>query len=276
MTFKNPSDVRGRGDSFASSRAGRDQDARLAVWLSGPSTEAAEIASQLGYGAAVLDIEHGAFDLDDLNRYVPFLRALGLVVLAKVLAPERGPIQQALDFGADAVVIPHVLGVEHAREVTAFAKFPPLGDRSFAGGRTTGYGGFNDTWVSDQDSLTRCYPMIEDDGAIEEIEQILALPSVDGVFVGPSDLSLRRGRGAYARTPGDFDDLERIAKASRAARKPWILPAWSSEEKQFAVEHSAAHIVLTMQHSALLDGLRSSLEETKELIRTLPGNRPQA
>jgi 4-hydroxy-2-oxoheptanedioate aldolase len=275
MTCEDQSDLLDQVDSFGESRHGKVPDPRLAVWLSSPSTEAAEIARHLGYGTAVLDIEHGAFDLDDLNRYVPFLRALGFVVLAKVLAPERGPIQQALDFGAHAVVIPHVLGVDHAREVTAFAKFPPLGDRSFAGGRTTNYGGFNDSWVSVQDSLTRCYPMIEDHGAIEEVAEILALPTVDGVFLGPSDLSLRRFRGAYARTPGDFADLELVAKASRAANKAWILPAWSKEEKQFAVEYSADHIVLAMQHSALMEGLRSALEETRELIRTSPGNRPR-
>lgn len=81
---------------------------RYAVWLSDPSLAAAEIARGLGYGAAVLDIEHGAFDVADLERYIPFLRSLGLEVLAKVQGPDRVPIQQALDFGADAVVIPHV------------------------------------------------------------------------------------------------------------------------------------------------------------------------
>lgn len=250
------------------------QDPRFAVWLSAPSPEAAEIACQLGYGVTVLDVEHGAFDLDDLNRFVPFLRSLGFVVLAKVLAPERGPIQQALDFGADGVIVPHVLGLEHAREVTAFAKFPPLGDRSFAGGRTSAYQGFDDDWVSLQDERTRCYPMIEDHGAIEEIEAILALQTVDGVFVGPSDLSLRRGRGAYARTAGDFADLAVIAKAAAAAGKPWILPAWSTDEKQFAVEHSAAHIVLTMQHTALMEGLRSALDEVRQMCTTSPYRSP--
>jgi len=187
-------------------------------------------------------------------------------VLVKVLAPERSPIQQALDFGADAVVVPHVLGVEHAREVTAFAKFPPLGDRSFAGGRTSRYGGFDDDWVTEQDRRTRCYPMIEDRGAIEEIEEILALPTVDGVFVGPSDLSLRRGRGAYAREDRDFADLALVAKAAAAADKPWILPAWSAEEQQFAVDNSAAQIVLTMQHSALMAGLGAAMDEARAMV----------
>jgi 4-hydroxy-2-oxoheptanedioate aldolase len=240
-------------------------DPKVAIWLSTPNVAAAEIARDLGFGAAVLDIEHGAFDLPALDRYIPFLRALGFDVLAKVLAPERGPIQQALDFGANAVVVPHIAGRQHAAEVTRFAKFPPAGDRSYAGGRTTRYGGFDDAWVITQDRETRCYPMVEDAGAIDELEAILALPTVDGLFVGPSDLSLRRGRGAYARNDGDFADLGLIAKAAAAAGKPWILPAWSTEEKRFALEHGAAQIVMTREHGALAAGLRGALAEMRQL-----------
>lgn len=240
-------------------------DRRYAIWLSDPSFAAAEIARGLGYGAVVLDIEHGAFDLADLERFIPFCRATGLEVLAKVLGPERGPIQQALDFGADAVVIPHVADAEHAREVTAFAKFPPRGDRSFAGGRTTAYGGMSDAWVAEQDAKTRCLPMIEDAGAIEEIDEILALPTVDGVFVGPSDLSLRRERGAYTRVDGDFTDLAVVAKAAAEAGKPWVLPAWSSAEKEFAANHGVDQLALIMQHGALAAGFAAPLREMRDI-----------
>ncbi|WP_425638417.1 aldolase/citrate lyase family protein, partial [Agrobacterium radiobacter] len=134
---------------------------KSAVWLSGPNIAAAEIAASIGYTAVVLDIEHGSFDLDTLERFIPVLKGLGMEVLAKVLAPERGPIQQALDFGADAVVIPHILDATHAEKTCAFAKFPPHGERSFAGGRTVAYGSPDDQWFIDQDRKTRCYPMIE-------------------------------------------------------------------------------------------------------------------
>lgn len=236
-------------------------DRRCAVWLSDPSFAAAEIARGTGYGAVVLDIEHGSFDLADLERFIPFAKALGMEVLAKVLGPERGPVQQALDFGADAVVIPHVENLAHAREVTAFAKFPPLGDRSFAGGRTTGYGAVTDAWVAEQDSKTRCLPMIEDSGALDELAAILALDTVDGVFVGPSDLSLRRERGAYARGDADFADLGRVAEVCAAAGKPWVLPAWSAEEKEFAVRRGADQLALIMQHGALAAGFAGPFEQ---------------
>jgi 4-hydroxy-2-oxoheptanedioate aldolase len=220
------------------SKSSSTPDRRFAAWLSSPSFAAAEIVADLGYGAVVLDIEHGAFDLADQERYIPFLRSIGLEVLAKVLAPERGPIQQALDFGATAVVVPHIEGAEHAREICAFGKFPPLGDRSFAGGRTTSYGGFDNAWVAEQDAATRVYPMVEDAGAIEQIDQILALDTVDGVFIGPSDLSLRR-----------------------------VLPAWTAEEKGFALEHGADQLVLTMEHGALQSGFRAALELTQDLAK---------
>ncbi len=242
-------------------------DRRYAIWLSGPNVAAAEIARQVGCGAVVLDIEHGTFDLAALERFIPLAKAIGHEVIAKVLGPERGPIQQALDFGADVVAIPHVENAAHARAVTAFAKFPPLGDRSFAGGRTSSYGGFTDDWVREQDARTRCYPMIEDAGAIEQVEEILALPTVDGIFVGPSDLSLRRNRGAYARTDGDFADLALLAAAARAAGKPWLLPAWSSEEKRFAVEHGADQLAITMEHGALLAGFAAARDEVAALDR---------
>lgn len=237
-----------------------------AVWLSGSNVPAAEIAARIGYTAAVLDIEHGSFDLDTLDRFIPVLKGLGLEVLAKVLGPERGPIQQALDFGADAVIIPHILDADHAKRICAFAKFPPKGDRSFAGGRTVQYGGPDDQWFLDQDANTRCYPMIEHAGALRDIEAILALDTVDGVFIGPSDLSLRRDRGAYKRTPADFADLKIIADAAHKAGKHWLLPAWSVSEKEFALANDAYALVLTMEHGALALGLQDAWQTTQSLI----------
>ncbi|KQT52521.1 MULTISPECIES: aldolase/citrate lyase family protein [unclassified Aureimonas] len=237
-----------------------------AIWLSSANVAAAEIAAGIGYTVAVLDIEHGSFDLAALDRFIPALKGLGFEVLAKVLGPERGPIQQALDFGADAVIIPHILDVEHAKRVCAFSKFPPIGDRSFAGGRTVAYGGPDDRWVADQDANTRCYPMIEHAGALRDVDQILALPTVDGVFIGPSDLSLRRDRGAYKRSAADFADLKTVADAAHKAGKRWILPAWSVSEKEFALANRAYSLCLTMEHGALALGLQDAWKTTQALL----------
>ncbi|TYL55409.1 4-hydroxy-2-oxovalerate aldolase [Nocardioides sp. BGMRC 2183] len=237
----------------------------IAIWLTEPSIAAVEMGRLAGYDTVVLDIEHGLFDLHALDRLIPFIRAKGMRVIAKVLGPERGPIQQALDFGADAVAIPHVESAEHAAQVCGFAKFPPLGDRSFAGGRTSDYRGFTDAWVTAQDRDTHCYPMIEDASAFDEVKAILDLPVVDGIFVGPSDLSLRRDRGAYSVTDEDLADIRHLARAAKDAGKPWLLPAWSAAEQRLAVEEGAATIVASMQYGAMLAGFTSTIENLQQI-----------
>ncbi|MCW2643130.1 MAG: 4-hydroxy-2-oxovalerate aldolase [Dactylosporangium sp.] len=244
-------------------------DPRAGFWLSGPNVPAAEIAAHLGYGFVVLDIEHGTFDLASLERFIPLLKGLGLEVISKVLGPERSPIQQALDFGSDGVIIPHVEDLAHARYLSQFAKFAPKGSRSFAGGRTTSYGGFSDAWIEAQNSGTTCFPLIEDIGALRDIEGILALDTVDGVFIGPSDLSLSRGRGAYSRTPEDFDDITHVAHAAKAAGKPWIISAWSAEEKELAVKLDTPKVLLVMEHGALVEGFSNGLAAIRALSLTL-------
>lgn len=233
---------------------------KLAVWLTTPNHLMVEIARDIGYRRFVLDIEHGIFDLDPTDRLVALINALGLEVYAKVLGPQQVPIQQALDMGCDGVIIPHIGTLEHAREVTAAAKYPPLGTRSFAGTRTAHYGGAGQEYYERENARTKCFPMVESKEALADIEAIMALPTVDGVFPGPSDLSLSRGRGAYANTDADKADLRRIAQAARAAGKPWIMPAWSRPERALAMELGAEFMVVVDETGSLYTGLSQALK----------------
>jgi 4-hydroxy-2-oxoheptanedioate aldolase len=233
---------------------------KLAVWLTTPNHIMVEIARDLGYRRFLLDIEHGLFDLEPTDRLVAFIKALGLEVYAKVLGPSAVPIQQALDLGVDAVIIPHIGSVDHAREVTAAAKYPPLGARSFAGTRTAKYGGVTPEWYENENRRTRCFPMIESKEALENVEAILALPTVDGVFPGPSDLSLSRGRGAYRNTDADRADLTRIATAARKAGKPWIMPAWTRAERDFVSNLGPEFMIVVDETGSLYTGLAQALK----------------
>lgn len=236
------------------------------AWLSDSSVAVGEIVANQGYDFVVLDIEHGAFDLAILERFIPVLKGLGLQVFSKVLVPERGAIQQALDFGSDGVIIPHIEGLEHAKKVTDFAKFPPLGSRSLAGGRTMNYAGYDDEWVAAQNRDIKIFPMVEDPGALDEIEAIAALDTVDGIFIGPGDLSLMRGRGVYRQADADFDDFRRVVAAARANDKPWVLPAWTTVEKEFAIAEEADYVLLVMQHAAIAHGYGAARELMDELV----------
>jgi len=219
----------------------------LAFWMTQPTFPHIEIAHDAGFRRVVLDIEHGTFGLDALDRVIPFCRALGMTVYAKVLGPQAETIQQALDFGADAVVIPHIEDVAHAEAVCRAAKYPPLGTRSYSGGRPVRYGPATDSYGADQNRQTRCYPMIESPASLRDVEAIAALPMVDGLFVGPTDLSLTQGAVRYSFSDQDRADIIRCAKAAKAAGKTWILPAWTAPERALAREYGAEVLVVGAQ-----------------------------
>ncbi len=228
---------------------------RIGCWLAAPDIVFIEIAADLGYGTLVLDAEHGIFDLKDFDRLIPFARRLGFDVFVKVEGPRAEPIQQALDFGASGVIVPHIGAVAHARSVCAAAKYPPLGTRSYAGARTVRYGAPAPTYFDDDNRATLCFAMVETAESFQDVAAIAALPMVDGIFAGPSDLSLTRGRGRYGFTDADRADIGHIAAVCRAAGKPWIMPAWRADEKVFADEHGAAITLIAEQQSAMAIGL---------------------
>ncbi|MFC3051863.1 HpcH/HpaI aldolase family protein [Kordiimonas pumila] len=233
----------------------------FAFWLSTPNPMMVEAAHDKGLTRLVLDLEHGAFDQSQLNMFIPFCKALGFEICAKVLAPEAMAIQQALDFGADAVIIPHVEGVDHAREVTAHAKYPPLGNRSYAAGRIVRYDALPAGFFQNENNRVKCYPMVESSAALTDVEAILALPTVDGLFVGPSDLALSRGRSTYCFDGDDRTDIKRIAVAAEKFKKPWIMPAWTQAERQFSLENNAAWLVALNEFGVAMAGLGAGLTQ---------------
>lgn len=232
----------------------------IALWMSQPHHGYLEIARTLGVKSLILELEHGTFDLSTLDQFLAFTRALDMPVLTKILAPNAESIQQALDFGSDGVIVPHLLGVEHARAVTRAAKYPLLGVRSYTGGRVFGYARPAGDAFDRENVRSKCYAMIETAESLADVERIIALDTVDGLFPGPSDLALARGRGAYAFNDADRADLRRIAEAARDAGKPWVMPAWTAAERQFAREECASLLVIATQTMTVRAGIASIID----------------
>ncbi len=235
----------------------------IAFWLETVSQAACEIAALAKYRIVLLDMEHGVLSMEAADRLIPFCQRLGLTVYSRVAAAERVPIQHALDSGADGVILPQIHDAQHAREVTAFAKYPPLGTRGMGYSRTMEYGATPHGFAEAENRRARCYAMIETARALDEVDIIASLETVDGLFIGPSDLSLARGRGTYRATLGDAVDARRVAAAAAAARKPWAMPAPDRKLFKFAAKHGAEFVSVSDDLTALRRGFASSLVEAK-------------
>ena len=231
----------------------------LAFWLETASLPACEIGSVVGFRIMVLDMEHGVIPPDHAERLIAFGKRLGLTVYSRVASPERVPIQRALDAGADGVILPQVRDLAHARAVSAFAKYPPLGSRGLGFGRTMAYGATADTFPEDENRRTICHPMIETPGALADAAAIAALDTVDGLFIGTSDLSLTRGRGLFTASDEDLADARRVAAAAHGVGKRWGMPAPSPAVLAFATEHGAGYVTVADDLTALRTGFEAAL-----------------
>ena len=231
----------------------------VGFWLMTANLQACEIGAEVGYDIVVLDLEHGVFNPESTDRVVAVGKARGLAVYARVASAERAGIQHALDAGADAVIVPQIRDVEHARQAASAAKYPPLGTRGIGHGRANRYGGFTPELLEAENRRTQLLVMIETQEAFDDVERIAALPAVDGLFIGPGDLSLTRGRGLNRDTPADAADHRRIVEAARAAGKPWSMAAGHPRRRRFAADLGAAFITTTDDLSAMRAGLAGDL-----------------
>ncbi len=235
------------------------------LWLASANAAAVEAAKIHGCEGITIDLEHGVFDRSDVDSLILLARESGLLSFARVAEPSRIAIQNALDSGASGVIIPHIDDLGHAREVTGYAKYPPMGDRSVGGGRTFGYGGGGETFFASENARIRCYPMVETAGALEDVDAILELDCVDGIFLGPADLNMARGRrGTFG--PEDAADRRRVAGACRAAGKDFGMNVYTTEDMEASRELGLTFAALIDDVAAVIDGYGRTVGDARRII----------
>lgn len=228
-----------------------------AIWMSTPNLDLLEIGYNTGFRAVVCDVEHNAFSPDRREALVVAAKALGMVIFFKIEAPEPVWVQRAVDLDVDGVIIPHAGRLEDVRAAVETAKFPPLGTRSYAAGRSARFSAPDADYFARCNREILCLPMIETAEAFEDVEAILGHDCVDGVFVGPFDLALTRGRPTYAFTEADRADIAHLAQAAKDAGKIWWMPTWRPEEQKFAKDHGATTRVIAAEHQVMTLGLNT-------------------
>lgn len=236
-------------------------------WLEQPNLAALEIAARLGYRVVIIDMEHGVVTAESCNALVAQARAMGTTVFIRVAAAERVLVQQALDYGADAVMLPMIRDAAHAADAAAYAKYPPLGKRGAGTGRAFGYGAYEaveSDFYGTANRRTKCHIMIETVGALQDAEAIAGVPAVDGLFIGPSDLSLARGRGAFRFTVEDENDFRTVARACRQNGKTLGLPAPNAKALALALSEGAEYVTISDDLTALRQGLERALAMFRE------------
>ncbi|MEM8632419.1 MAG: aldolase/citrate lyase family protein [Pseudomonadota bacterium] len=187
-----------------------------------PAYEVVEVLAQSGLDFICLDAEHAPFDRSRLDACLAIARALDFPALVRVEAGTPAAMLQALDSGAVGLVVPHVDSVEKARDVARSGRFGHYG-RGYAGSsRWAGFAtrGMPDLLAQSQRE-TVIIAQIEEPEGVEAAGEIAAIEGIDGLFLGPADLSV-----AYGKTDQNSEDLKaafaQVGAAAKAAGKGYM------------------------------------------------------
>ena len=172
----------------------------------GVSTPAiVEILGYTGMDFVIIDTEHGPYDTMPLSDLIRASDTKGMSPVVRIADVTHKEIQRAVDNGAEGIIIPCLKKIDDFRKAVDLCKYPPLGSRGFIKARGSGFG--NEEWASgtpeeymvNSNEKVLLLPQCETREVLDSIEEITNIDGIDGIFIGPYDLSISMG------IPGQFD-----------------------------------------------------------------------
>ncbi len=209
-----------------------------------PSPQIVEMIAAAGFDWVLLDCEHGTLTLESVELMAMAAEASGITAIARPMTRSAEHILQVLDRGVMGVQVPHVNSAEQARAVIAAVKYHPAGRRGLAAGtRAANYDahGTLAEYVQAANESTLIAIQLEDQAAVEHIDELLQVEGIDVFFIGPSDLSQSMGHPGNPKAPAVAQAIESSLRKIVAAGRTPGMPA-TTENVREAVSKGVRYI----------------------------------
>ncbi|MGB5558975.1 MAG: aldolase/citrate lyase family protein [Paracoccaceae bacterium] len=242
-----------------------DGDRLVGTFIKTASHDILEVLAISGLDFVCLDAEHSAFDRKSMDVCLALARALDLPTIVRVGSGSAENILQALDSGAVGVVVPHVTDAARAAEVAKAARFG-LGGRGFAGAtRWAGLGTKSMPEVLAQSAAeTFVLAQIEEPEGVDAVAEIAATVGIDGLFIGPADLSISYGK-TDTNSPELHAAYKAVGEAARAAGKAFVTWAPTVEKAAEWRSYGVNVFFIGSEHSWILQGARAVGSDIRDL-----------
>ncbi|MDR1044500.1 MAG: host specificity protein [Candidatus Adiutrix sp.] len=177
-----------------------------------------------GLDYVIIDSEHGPLDVESAVDVMRAVEARGGSALARTKDSSRASILKMLDIGVNGLIIPNVRDVEEVHKIVEHSRFFPVGQRGLNFTRSAGYGLADyardlGDYMRIANERTLILPQCETKPCVEQIEEIVAVEGIDGVFIGPFDLSVSLGKPGQFNSPEFTGAVRRVQKACAEAGK---------------------------------------------------------
>src|SRR3954452_3527809 len=216
------------------------------VWSSLPGVVTGELLARTGVDFVVVDLQHGALAEAELPGVASAIGAAGAVPLVRTRSPLFADVGRPLDLGGRGVIVPNVRDAEHAREVVGATRYAPVGGRSI--GRLTA--GADEPLV---------IAMVETATALDDLDALLAVDGLDGVYVGPGDLALSLELTGEDHRAQLREVLSSIVARARAAAVPVGVHAYGGREGAGFAAEGATIITVAVDAVSLGEAVTAAL-----------------
>jgi 4-hydroxy-2-oxoheptanedioate aldolase len=218
----------------------------------------------MGWDWVILDMQHSCPNTETAYECMHTLRLTGATPILRTSVGAPSEVQRALDLGARGVVVPMVNSVDEARSVAQAAKYPPLGCRSMGSDAAWHYG---EDYPERANEETLLLVQVEHIDSVNSVEAIMALPGVDGCFIGPTDLALSMGlpRTDYEHHPDHRAAIARTLAACHAHDKLACSNTYSMADAQAKISQGFDCITFKSEADLFMSAGGKLLAELREL-----------
>ena len=238
-------------------------------WLSVPSSFSAEVMANQGWDSLTIDMQHGLIDYPNAVSMLQAISTTETIPMARVNWNEPGQIMKILDAGCYGIICPMVSNKKEAEKFIQACQYPPKGYRSFGPIRATIYGG-NDYAKNANDEILKL-AMIETKEALNKLDEILDTPNLDGIYIGPADLSLAVGEEPGFDKPESTKAYKEILKILDAAKKRNLLAGIHNGTPEYAqkmIDKGFNLVTVGSDSRYITSGAKYDLEILKNIKRS--------
>ena len=244
-------------------------DRQMGCWVGLANPYAAEIAGTAGFDWLLVDGEHAPNDLRSLSDQIAVLQASDSHIAVRLPHGDTALIKQVLDAGVQTLLIPMVESAQEARDLVKAVRYPPHGVRGvgFAMARASQFAAIPDYFDTANQEICLLV-QVESKAGLDALDDILAVEGIDGVFIGPADLSVDMGYAPSADHPDMraiiLKTIDRIAASDKAAGILTLDDAFIAE----CLAHKAAFVAVGVDVLVLAGGLRALAKKARRAAET--------
>ena len=232
------------------------------------SSSVVECLGQTGLDFIIIDNEHGPFEPESTVEYIRACDSVNLTPFVRVREISRPAILKPLDIGAKGLIVPCIESVEQAKKVVEYGKFSPIGKRGFCPSRKDYWGYSNgnqpiDVSMKHENEETLLILQCETVGCLENIETIVAMDGVDGIFIGPFDLSISMGIPGQFNNPEFLKAIEKILADCKKYNKISCVFTGKFDDIDKYYKQGFDVVTYSLDANILIDAFKNIVNKTK-------------